>query len=37
MMFFNCQQAWHELGEPQIPIQQSLRDTYAWYKAHGDV
>jgi dihydroflavonol-4-reductase len=37
MMFFNCQKAWRELGEPRIPIRQSLRDTYAWYQAHGDI
>ncbi|MGQ9851713.1 MAG: NAD-dependent epimerase/dehydratase family protein [Aggregatilineaceae bacterium] len=37
MMFFNCQKAWRELGEPQIPIRQSLRDTYEWYKAHGEL
>lgn len=37
MMFFDCQKSWRELGEPRIPIQQSLRDTYEWYKAHGDL
>ncbi|MBN1680117.1 MAG: NAD-dependent epimerase/dehydratase family protein [Anaerolineae bacterium] len=37
MVFFNCQKSWRELGEPQIPIRQSLEDTFAWYKAHGDV
>jgi dihydroflavonol-4-reductase len=37
MMFFNCQKSWDELGEPRISIQQSLTDTYAWYKAHGDL
>ncbi len=37
MMFFDCQKSWRELGEPRITIQQSLRDTYAWYKAHGDL
>ncbi|NDJ76178.1 MAG: NAD-dependent epimerase/dehydratase family protein [Chloroflexi bacterium] len=37
MMFFNCHKSWQELGEPRIPIRQSLRDTYEWYKAHGDV
>ncbi|MBN1202590.1 MAG: NAD-dependent epimerase/dehydratase family protein [Anaerolineae bacterium] len=37
MIFFNCQKSWGELGEPRIPIQQSLEETYAWYKAHGDV
>jgi dihydroflavonol-4-reductase len=37
MMFFNCQKSWRELGEPRVPIQQSLRDAYAWYRAHGDL
>lgn len=37
MMFFDCRKSWRELGPPQIPIQQSLRDTYAWYRAHGDL
>ncbi|MBI5958323.1 MAG: SDR family NAD(P)-dependent oxidoreductase [Chloroflexi bacterium] len=37
MMFFDCQKSWRELGEPRIPIQQSLRDTYEWYQAHGDI
>ncbi|MBN1563599.1 MAG: NAD-dependent epimerase/dehydratase family protein [Anaerolineae bacterium] len=37
MMVFNCQKSWRELGEPRIELQTSLRDTYAWYKAHGDL
>jgi dihydroflavonol-4-reductase len=37
MMFFNCQKSWEVLGEPRIDIQTSLRDTYQWYKAHGDL
>lgn len=37
MLFYNCQKAWRELGEPQVPIHQSLRDTYAWYKSHGEL
>lgn len=37
MMFYNCQKAWRVLGEPTISIRQSLRDTYQWYKAHGDL
>ncbi len=37
MMFFDCRKAWRELGEPQVPIQQSLRDTYEWYRAHGEL
>jgi len=37
MMVFNCQKSWKELGEPRIDIQTSLRETYMWYKAHGDL
>jgi dihydroflavonol-4-reductase len=37
MIFFNCEKSWRELGEPQISIRQSLQDTYAWYKARGDI
>lgn len=37
MMFYNCQKSWRELAEPQIPIRQSLQDTFAWYTAHGDI
>jgi dihydroflavonol-4-reductase len=37
MLFFNCQKSWRELGEPKISIQQSLKETYAWYQAHGDL
>ena len=37
LMFFDGQKAWNELCEPQVSIQQSLRDTYEWYKAHGDL
>ena len=36
-MFLDCQKSWQELCEPRIPIQQSLRETYDWYRAHGDV
>jgi dihydroflavonol-4-reductase len=32
---FDCHKAWRELGEPQIGLEQSLRDTYDWYVAHG--
>ncbi len=28
MMFFDCQKAWRELGEPKIPIVQSLKETF---------
>lgn len=37
MLFFNCEKSWRELGEPRIPIRQSLRDTYEWYRAHGEL
>jgi dihydroflavonol-4-reductase len=37
MLFFNCQKSWRELGEPRIPIQQSLKETYEWYQAHGEL
>lgn len=37
MMFFNCEKSWRELGEPRFDIQDSLRDTYEWYKARGVV
>ena len=37
MMFFDCRKSWRELGAPRIPIQQSLRETYEWYRAHGDL
>lgn len=37
MMFFDCQKAWRELGEPQVSIRDSLRDTYEWYRAHGEL
>ncbi len=34
-LYFNCRKAWTELDEPQIDIRQSLRDTVAWFEAHG--
>ncbi|MBC7810422.1 MAG: SDR family oxidoreductase [Burkholderiales bacterium] len=34
-IFFDCHKAWDELGQPQIPLRQSLQDTYEWYKANG--
>jgi dihydroflavonol-4-reductase len=37
MMFFDCRKSWRELVEPRIPIQQSLKEAYEWYKAHGDL
>ena len=32
---FDCRKAWRELGEPQIDMRQSLRDTVDWYREHG--
>ena len=37
MMFFDCQKSWRELCEPRIEIRQSLRDTYEWYRMHGEL
>ncbi len=34
-LYFDCQKAWKELGEPQVGIRESLMDTYDWYRAHG--
>lgn len=34
-IYFNCEKAWHELGEPKIDLRQSLEDTYRWYVEHG--
>jgi dihydroflavonol-4-reductase len=34
-LYFDCRKAWTELGAPQVDMRQSLRDTYAWYRAHG--
>lgn len=34
-VYFDCSKAWAAFGKPQIDMQQSLRDTYAWYQAHG--
>lgn len=34
-VYFDCSKTWTELGEPQIDMATSLRDTYAWYKANG--
>jgi dihydroflavonol-4-reductase len=34
-IFFDYHKAWRELGEPQIDMRQSLRDTYSWYQEHG--
>ncbi|GAB4549282.1 MAG: NAD-dependent epimerase/dehydratase family protein [Anaerolineae bacterium] len=32
---FDCHKSHRELGLPQIPLRQSLHDTYDWYKAQG--
>jgi dihydroflavonol-4-reductase len=32
---FDTRKARRELGEPQIGLEQTIRDTYAWYAAHG--
>ncbi|HLY28137.1 MAG TPA: NAD-dependent epimerase/dehydratase family protein [Aggregatilineales bacterium] len=34
-IYFNCEKAWRELGEPEIDLRQSLEDTYHWYVEHG--
>jgi dihydroflavonol-4-reductase len=34
-LYFDYDKAFTELGEPQIDMKQSLRDTYAWYREHG--
>ena len=34
-VYFDARKAWDELGPPAIEMQQSLRDTYAWYLEHG--
>lgn len=34
-IYFDGSKAWRELGEPQVDIRQSVRETFAWYQAHG--
>lgn len=34
-IFFDCSKAHRELHEPEISIEQSIRDTYEWYKGQG--
>ncbi len=34
-VYYDSRKAWAELGQPQVDMQQSLRDTYAWYLQHG--
>ncbi len=37
LMFYNCAKSWRELGEPRIPVQQSIQDSFTWYRSRGDV
>ncbi len=34
-VYFDYQKAWSAFGLPHIEMQQSLKDTYEWYRAHG--
>ncbi|NDJ86213.1 MAG: NAD-dependent epimerase/dehydratase family protein [Chloroflexi bacterium] len=34
-IYFDCNKAWRELGDPQHDIPQSIADTYRWYQASG--
>lgn len=34
---FNCEKSWRELHQPEYDLTQSIRDTYAWYKAKGEI
>lgn len=34
-VYFDASRAWHEFGEPQIDMRQSLQDTYQWYVQQG--
>jgi dihydroflavonol-4-reductase len=34
-VYFDYQKAWSAFGLPRIEMQQSLKDTYEWYKQHG--
>lgn len=36
-VYFNYEKAWKTFGAPQVDMRQSLQDTYAWYKARGEV
>ena len=36
-IFFDFSKGWRELGEPQIDMRQSVKDTYEWYREHGYV
>jgi dihydroflavonol-4-reductase len=37
LMFYNCAKSWRELGEPRVPVQQSIQDSFTWYRSRGDV
>lgn len=34
-IYFDGSKAWAELGEPQVDMLTSLRDTYRWYREHS--
>ncbi|NJL94168.1 MAG: hypothetical protein HC915_10800 [Anaerolineae bacterium] len=34
-LYFELGKAWATLGEPRISIEQSIAETYIWYKTHG--
>ncbi|MDX1995154.1 MAG: NAD-dependent epimerase/dehydratase family protein [bacterium] len=34
-VYFDARKAWAELGQPQVDMHTSLRDTYQWYLEHG--
>jgi len=34
-IYFDGAKAWAELTQPQVAMETSLRDTYAWYRARG--
>ncbi len=36
-IYFDFSKGWNTLGQPQIDMQQSIADTYTWYREHGYV
>lgn len=34
-LYFDCSKSWRELCQPEIPIQQSIAETYQWYRENG--
>jgi dihydroflavonol-4-reductase len=36
-ILFDFSKTWAALGAPQVPMRQSVADTYDWYRAHGMV